>query len=88
MQVAEQLAMDIMAPEKEEPHKQLSNREFEIFNMLACGQSLTEIAEQLHLSVKTVSTHKSHILGKMGLHSLADLVQYAIAHHFLLPPEK
>ena len=87
MEVAEQLALDIMTPEKELPHKQLSNREFEIFNLLASGKSITEIGAQLHLSVKTVSTHKSRILTKMGMHSLAEIVQYAVAHHLLAPFE-
>ena len=87
MEVAEQLALDIMTPEKELPHKQLSNREFEIFNMMANGRSLTEIGAQLHLSVKTVSTHKSRILAKMGMHSLAEIVQYAVAHNLLAPFE-
>lgn len=88
MEVAEQLALDIMAPEKELPHKQLSNREFEIFNMMASGKSITDIATQLHLSVKTVSTHKSRILAKMSMHSLAEIVQYAIAHNLLVPFER
>lgn len=87
MEVAEQLALDIMTPEKELPHKQLSNREFEIFNLLASDKSITEIGAQLHLSVKTVSTHKSRILTKMGMHSLAEIVQYAVAHHLLAPFE-
>ena len=88
MEVAEQLAMNIMAPEKELPHQQLSNREFEIFNLLAKGKTITKIGTQLHLSVKTVSTHKSRIFHKMGMHSLAEIVQYALAHHLLAPFEK
>lgn len=88
MEVAEQLTINIMAPEKELPHQQLSNREFEIFNLLAKGKTITEIGTQLHLSVKTVSTHKSRIFHKMGMHSLAEIVQYALAHHLLAPFEK
>ena len=88
MEVAERLALDIMTPEKELPHKQLSNRELEIFNMMASGKSITDIATQLHLSVKTVSTHKSRILAKMDMHSLAEIVQYAIAHNLLAPFER
>ena len=67
------------------PHKDLSNREFEVFSMLVAGKSITEIAEVLHLSVKTVSTHKTRILQKMSLNSLAELVQYAIAYRLLAP---
>lgn len=66
MEVAEQLALGIMTPEKEMPHTQLSDREFEVFNLLASGKSITDIGAQLHLSVKTVSTHKSRILTKWG----------------------
>jgi DNA-binding NarL/FixJ family response regulator len=86
LEVAEQLAMDAMPSNNEDlPHKQLSDREFEVFSLLVGGKSITEIAEMLHLSVKTVSTHKTRILHKMGMPSLADLVQYAVAHRLLTP---
>ena len=87
MEVAEQLALGIMTPEKEMPHTQLSDREFEVFNLLASGKSITDIGAQLHLSVKTVSTHKSRILTKMGMHSLAEIVQYAVTQNLLAPVE-
>lgn len=87
MEVAEQLALGIMTPEKEMPHTQLSDREFEVFNLLATGKSITDIGTQLHLSVKTVGTHKSRILNKMGMHSLAEIVQYAVTHNLLAPFE-
>lgn len=60
------------------PHARLSNREFEVFRLLVRGTGPTEIAERLHLSVKTVSTHKTRILEKMGMESTADLVRYAV----------
>jgi len=60
------------------PHTKLSNREFEVFRLLVAGESPTGIAERLHLSVKTVSTHKTRILEKMGMESTADLVRYAV----------
>lgn len=82
-EVAEQLAVDAMPAQQIFPHKQLSNREFEVFNFLVTGKSISEIATQLHLSAKTVSTHKARILQKMGVCSLAELVQYAVAHHLL-----
>lgn len=88
IEVAEQLALDIMTPEKPLPHSQLSNREFEIFNLLAQGKTVTDIGQQLHLSVKTVSTHKSRILNKMGMHSISEIVRYAVAHNLLAPFEK
>ncbi|MBC7514166.1 MAG: response regulator transcription factor [Herminiimonas sp.] len=85
MAVAEQLAIDAMPATDNLPHKELSNREFEVFSMLVIGKSITEIADVLHLSVKTVSTHKTRILQKMALHSLAELVRYAIAYRLLAP---
>lgn len=85
LEVAEQLAIDAMPARHELPHKDLSDREFEVFNLLVSGKSITEIAVMLHLSVKTVSTHKTRILQKMDSNSLAELVQYAIAHGLLAP---
>lgn len=64
-------------------HQLLSDREFEIFRMLALGRGLTEIGEKLHLSVKTVSTHKTHILQKLNLENSAELVRYALEHRLL-----
>ncbi|PIQ95744.1 MAG: DNA-binding response regulator [Nitrospinae bacterium CG11_big_fil_rev_8_21_14_0_20_56_8] len=65
------------------PHENLSNREFEIFCLLAAGHSLTAIADRLCLSVKTVSTHRSHILQKMKMENNSDLIQYAILNHLI-----
>ena len=59
-------------------HRRLSDREFEVFRLLVAGLGPTEIADQLHLSVKTVSTHKTRILDKLGMESTADLVRYAV----------
>src|SRR5689334_6687670 len=59
-------------------HETLSNREFEVLRLLVAGSSPTDIAEQLHLSVKTVSTHKTRMLEKLKLCTTADLVRYAI----------
>ena len=65
------------------PHQSLSDREFEVLKLLAGGRSPTEIAAQLHLSVKTVSTHKTHIQDKLGLGGTADLVRYALEHNLI-----
>ena len=65
------------------PHTLLSNREYEVFSRIVAGMSVSEIAEVLSLSVKTVSTHKTHILEKMAMASVSDLVRYAVAHHLL-----
>ncbi len=65
------------------PHQSLSDREFEVLKLLAGGRSPTEIAAQLHLSVKTVSTHKAHVQDKLGLAGTADLVRYALEHKLI-----
>jgi DNA-binding NarL/FixJ family response regulator len=65
------------------PHERLSDREFEIFRLLGSGKSVSEIAQALNVSVKTVSTHRARILEKTGLRNNADLVQYVIAHQLL-----
>jgi len=64
-------------------HSRLSDREFEVFKQLAGGASPTEIARRLHLSVKTVSTHKTRIQEKLGLSSTAELVRYALENELL-----
>jgi len=85
--VAEALALGLQSAGDGLPHKRLSDREHEVFVLLAGGASVTEIAARLRLSVKTVSTHKTHILEKMGLGSLAELVRYALAHRLLDDPD-
>jgi two-component system, NarL family, invasion response regulator UvrY len=62
-----------------EPHDTLSNREYEIFRMLTSGLTCTQIAENLNLSIKTVSTYRKRILSKMGMQSNADLTHYAVS---------
>lgn len=60
------------------PHRLLSNREYQVFLRLARGAGLGEIASALHISPKTVSTHKFRVLQKLGLKTDAELVRYAI----------
>src|SRR5687768_10516668 len=72
--VAEQLALGAMPQAGEGPaHASLSDREFEVLKMFASGRSVTEIADQLHLSVKTISTHKARLMQKMSLASDQDI---------------
>jgi len=59
-------------------HETLSDREFDVLKLLASGKSVSEIAEQLLLSVTTVSTYRSRIMKKMSMHSNADLTRYAL----------
>ncbi len=79
-EVAQALALGAMPDAERPPHQTLSTREFEVFQRLVAGESVTDIAGTLHLSVKTVSTHKSNLMGKLGLASAPDLVRYAIRH--------
>jgi DNA-binding NarL/FixJ family response regulator len=64
----------------EEPHKLLSDREFEVLRHIASGLGLTEISKLMNLSVKTVSTYRTRIVEKTGLASNAEMTRYAIQH--------
>ncbi len=66
-----------------QPHELLSDREFQVYRLLVSGGALTAIAEKLFLSVKTVSTHRSHILQKMKMETNAELIQYAILNKLI-----
>lgn len=78
--VAERLLFQPSPKDTVEPHATLSDREYQVFLMLVQGRGVMEIAEALHLSAKTVSTHKARLLKKMGLDNLSDLVRYALKH--------
>ncbi|MBS1191208.1 MAG: DNA-binding response regulator [Rhodocyclaceae bacterium] len=78
--VAEWMILDFGAPSEGPSHTQLSDREFQIFQMIVSGMNVTAIADALCLSVKTVSTHKARILQKMHMSNSAELIHYAIEH--------
>ena len=84
-EVAEQLALSAMPGSQAVPHESLSNREFEVLQLLVAGISLTDIANRLNLSVKTVSTHKTNLMQKMGLQNQSELIRYAIKHGLAEP---
>jgi two-component system invasion response regulator UvrY len=79
--VAEILANEIGTDEEKLPHQILSDREYQIFLLLASAQTVSEIADTLALSVKTISTYRSRILEKMHLNNNAELMRYAIDNH-------
>ena len=82
--VAENLTRDILQGRGGQfPHTRLTDRSYQIFLMLVQGQSVSEIARRLNLSVKTVSTHKTNIQTRMGLANTAELVRYAVQHHLI-----
>lgn len=78
--VAEMMARNLGHRIEELPHLLLSQREYQVFLMIVAGQGITDIAAQLSLSVKTVSTHKTRIMQKMGMANTAELIHYAIAN--------
>jgi DNA-binding NarL/FixJ family response regulator len=78
--VAEQLALGAMPQSDAPPHHSLSDREFQVLRLLVAGKTVSEIAEQLNLSVKTVSTHKARIMQKMNMSNPTELIRYAIQH--------
>jgi DNA-binding NarL/FixJ family response regulator len=82
-EVAEQLALGAMPDATHAPHEALSDREFQIFRLIAEGKSVTDIGALLNLSVKTVSTHKANILHKMNMGGTAELIRYAITHRLI-----
>jgi two-component system, NarL family, invasion response regulator UvrY len=81
--IADKLLFDF-EPESEQPlHERLSDREYQIICMIGRGKTVSEIADALALSVKTVSTHRMHILEKMKMKTNAELTNYAIKHNLV-----
>lgn len=85
--VAEQLAMGTMLGKSTAAHERLTDREFEVFRLIALGMSVTEIAGRLNLSAKTISTHKANLMQKMNLQNQSELIRYAIRHGVTEPLE-
>lgn len=78
--LAEKLAFNLDHPNDQLPHQALSDREFQVLRMIGSGKTVSEIAEELSLSVKTVSTYRARILEKMSLNTNAELTRYAFEH--------
>jgi len=81
--LADKLAAHLSGDDDEEPYQALSDREYQVFRMIASGKTVSEIAVELHLSVKTISTHRARILRKTGLKNNAELTHYALAKHLV-----
>lgn len=79
--LAQQLALHLTGQRTVEPHEALSDRELEVLRLLGQGKTVSEIAEGLALSVKTVSTYRARLLDKLRLHTTAELIRYAIDAH-------
>jgi DNA-binding NarL/FixJ family response regulator len=82
-ELAETLASVVAGEGGGAPHERLSDREFEVFRMLASGRTVSQIAEDLGLSVKTVSTHRTRILKKMEMKTNAELTHYAVRNRLV-----
>jgi DNA-binding NarL/FixJ family response regulator len=82
-EVAEALALSAMPRAEGPPHASLSDREYQVFRLLAAGKSVSDIASELNLSSKTISTHKARLMEKMALGNQAELVRYAIRHRLV-----
>jgi DNA-binding NarL/FixJ family response regulator len=74
-----------VADSHKSPQNRLTTREREIVQLLGEGQTNKEVAERLNISVKTVETHRSHIMEKLNIHSLGDLIRYAVRNHLIQP---
>jgi len=81
--LAERLALDLKYGAAKSAHEILSHREFEVLRMIASGKTVTQIAEELHLSVNTVSTHRARILEKTHMTTSAELMHYALSNHLV-----
>ena len=82
-ELAERLVFDVSLSSDRLPHQTLSERELEVFRLLVAGQGVNDIAEQLCISNKTVSTHKTRLMEKLNLGSTAEMVRYAMQHGLL-----
>lgn len=81
--LAETLALDLSQDTGRPAHESLSDREFEVLRKIASGKTVSQIAEELHLSVTTVSTYRARILEKMRMSTTAELMHYALRNHLV-----
>jgi DNA-binding NarL/FixJ family response regulator len=82
--LAESIAFNLLTPDTP-PHQLLSNREYQIMLSVAAGKAVSEIAAELEISIKTVSTYKKRVLEKLRLNTNADLTRYVLENHLLYP---
>ena len=82
--LAEKIAFAYASPSTQAPHHALSERELEVLQLIGAGKSLKEIAAQLDLSVKSVSTYRARLLEKMTMSTNADLIRYVVENNLRL----
>ena len=83
LSLAEKLATYLAGDTQKPPQELLSDREFQVLRLIASGKIVSEIAKELSLSVKTISTYRTRILEKMGLRNNAELMHYAMQHQLV-----
>lgn len=81
--LAEKLAFQLETDAEKPVHETLSDREYQVLCLLASGKTVKQIAEQLHLSVKTISTYRTRMLDKMKMKNNAELTHYAIKNRLV-----
>lgn len=79
-ELADRMVFEVNLTDARPPHALLSEREFSVFERLVQGANVNDIAQQMALSNKTISTHKARLMQKLNAHSVADLVRYALEH--------
>ncbi len=72
------MAWDAAVGDERAPHERLSERELQVLRLIASGKTVTQIADQLTLSVKTISTYRARVLEKMEMETTAELIHYAV----------
>jgi two-component system invasion response regulator UvrY len=82
--LAEKLALSVNKDATRTPHETLSDREYDVMSRIASGKTVTEIAGELSLSVKTISTYRTRVLEKLGVKNSAEIVQYAIRNDLVM----
>jgi DNA-binding NarL/FixJ family response regulator len=82
--LGERLAGQVIGERGKQPHESLSNKEYQVFQMIASGKSVKEIACQLSLARTTISSYRARILLKLNIRTNAELVRYALEHCLML----
>lgn len=82
-ELAQELAMGLMKNKSKNPTESLSNREFEVMRLIASGKTVSEIADEICLSIKTISTYRSRILSKMNFKNNAEITKYCIMNELV-----
>ena len=82
--LAEKLALGVRKDPTRAPHETLSDREYEVMSRIGSGKTVTEIAEELSLSAKTISTYRARVLGKLDVKNSAEIVLYAIRNGLVI----